>query len=62
MKFRRGQRGLENLDNILALQVKEENDIESSVDQFQEALILACNKSFKKRKARKKEKYKPVPW
>jgi hypothetical protein len=62
MKFRRGQRGLENLDNILALQVKEENDIERAVNQFQEALILACNKSFKKRKATKKEKYKSVPW
>jgi hypothetical protein len=44
------------------LQVKEENDTETAVDQFQEALKLACNETFKKRKATKKEKYKSVPW
>jgi hypothetical protein len=62
MKFRRGQGDLENLDNILALQVKEENDIQRAVDQIQEDLTLACNKSFKKSMVTKKEKYKSVPW
>jgi hypothetical protein len=54
VKFRRGHGGLKNLDNILALQVKEENDIERAVDQIQEALILACNKSLKKVRRQKR--------
>jgi hypothetical protein len=50
------------LDKVLAAQAKEANDIERAVDIFQEALILSCNKSFKKRSETKKSKYKSVSW
>jgi hypothetical protein len=61
MNFRTRQEGSLNLDWDLASQVKELNDIESAVDQFQEALISPCNKSFKIRLAVKKTN-KSVPW
>jgi hypothetical protein len=58
-----GQEDSTNLDRGSALQVKILNDIESSVDLFQEALISSCNKSFKIRRAtRITTKYKSVPW
>ena len=63
MKFRTGQEDSLNLDRDLASQVKELNDIESAVDLFQEALMSACNKSFKKLRATKiTTKYKSVTW
>ena len=54
MKFCTGKEDSANLDRVLASQVKESNDIESTVDLFQEALISSCNKSFKTRWATKK--------
>jgi hypothetical protein len=58
-----GQEESENLDKVLASQVKEPDDIESAVDLFQEVLMSSCNKSFKTRWATKKTtKYKSVPW
>jgi hypothetical protein len=47
MKYRTEQDDSAKLDGDLASKVKKLNDIESTVDLFQEALILSCNKSFK---------------
>jgi len=63
MKFRTGQEDSAKLDRVLASQVEESNDIESTVDLFQKALISSCNKPFKTYWATKKTtKYKSVPW
>jgi hypothetical protein len=62
VKFRTGQEDSANLDRVLALQVKDENNIERAVDLFQEAVISSCNKSFKKRRVTKTTMHKSVPW
>jgi hypothetical protein len=63
MNLRTGQEDSANLDSVLALQVKEANDIERTVYLFQKPLISSCNKFFKKGRATKKTtKYKTVPW
>jgi len=58
--------GLEDsayLDRDLASQFKELDDIEKTVELFQEALILTCKKFFKiSRDRNKTTKHKSVPW
>ena len=60
MKFRTGQGDSWNLDRVLALQAEEAKDIERAINLFQEALILSCNKSFKKWNAT--TNHTSVPW
>jgi hypothetical protein len=61
-KFRTEQAESTHLDKVLATQAKEANDIERAADILQEALIMSCNQSFKKRSETKKTKYKSVAW
>jgi hypothetical protein len=60
--FRTGKGDTLNLNRALALQVKEANDIERAVELIQEALILSCSKSFKKRNSTKTVNHESVPW
>jgi len=54
LKFRTGQEESANLDGVSVSHVKETDNIESTVDLFQEALISSWNKSFIIRWATKK--------
>ena len=52
-----------HLDDTLALRISEDAAIEKHIDEFSEALMIACNKSFKTKRASKKATtHKPVPW
>jgi hypothetical protein len=54
---------IETLDNILAKNIKEVDDIEITVEKYQTAITNSCKKSFKIRQnTNKKTKEKSVPW
>jgi hypothetical protein len=55
--------GADDLNETLSLLITEELDIEKQIDEFNEALKLACNKLFPKHGATKKvTAHKTVPW
>jgi hypothetical protein len=45
---------LPSLDSGLATHIKETRDIEKAVEKLQEAITLACSKSFKTREPQRK--------
>ena len=51
------------MDKILCTRVRNEIDIETSIEEFHEAMVLASRESFKTQRASKKaNSHKAVPW
>jgi hypothetical protein len=57
------ERGTVDLDVTLSKRANEESGIEKLIEEFQEVLKVACNKSFRKQRTTKKTiTNKSVPW
>jgi hypothetical protein len=56
------ERGLEELDATMSNRVKEGTETEKLIDEFQEVIKAACEKSFRRRNTKKTVTNKSVPW